>query len=385
MSIRIIVAPDSYKGTLTAAEAATAIEEGLRATWPRIDVEAVPLGDGGDGTVEALNAALDGRWFEAEVRDPLGAPVLARYGLLPDGTALVDMASASGLILVPENRRNPYCTSTYGTGQLLLAAGDRSHHVVMGIGGSATVDCGVGMARAMGARFLDAQGEEVRGGPGEFPRIREVDFGETARRWRREVRLEIMSDVDNPLVGSRGAARVFGPQKGARPEDVPGLDRALSHLGELLSIEADRDVRKIPGAGAAGGMGAMLVAMLGARLLPGAELALDLVRFDERLPGCDLVVTGEGRLDAQTLSGKLPLVVAQRARRWDVPVAVLPGSLEPGSQAQLAERFDYIEPCFEVGKCEGSPGRVRARVALVAASSRLATRIRGGEAHSTRR
>ncbi|MFO7941764.1 MAG: glycerate kinase, partial [Bacillota bacterium] len=230
---------------------------------------------------------------------------------------------------------------------------------------------------ALGAHFWDASGREIVGGPREFRRIVGVDFGDYARRWREGMSLGIMSDVNNPLVGPRGAAAVFGPQKGATASDVVVLEKSLVTLGGVLSERVGRDVTKLPGAGAAGGMGAMLVAMLGARLLPGSDMALDIVDFEALASDCDLVITGEGRLDSQTIGGKLPVTVARRARRLGVPTAVLPGFVEAGSEEELSREFDWIVPCFD-GRPKRDPDLREAERALFAATRQLATYLEHG-------
>ncbi|MFW5896888.1 MAG: glycerate kinase [Bacillota bacterium] len=372
--MRFLVAPDSYKGTLSAARAAEIVECALLARFPDAVVGSVPLGDGGDGTMAALGAAMHARWMCTEVTDPLGGRTLAAFALLRDDKVLAEMAQASGIMLVPPKYRNPFHTTSFGTGELLGAAQYYSNDLIMGIGGSATVDGGVGMARALGASFWDASGREIVGGPREFRKIVDVDFGEHACRWHEGVSLRVMSDVNNPLVGSRGAAAVFGPQKGASPADVEVLERSLAVLGDVLSEIAERDVASLPGAGAAGGMGAMLVAMLGARLLPGSEMALDIVDFDALVTDCDLVITGEGRLDSQSMGGKLPVTVARRARALGVPAAVLPGFVEPGAGETLGEEFDWIVPCFEDRPKEDPDSRT-AEKALFAAAQRLSIHL----------
>lgn len=375
MTVRVLISPDSYKGTLSAADAADAISAGMKGESCVESVVSLPLGDGGDGTVEALTASLGGQMMTARVLGPLGAPVGAQFSRLRDGAALVEMATASGLVLVGPNSLDPFLTTSYGTGQLLLAAREVSNRIILGIGGSATVDGGVGMARAMGARFLDENGEEVLGGPREFHRIASVDFGAAARTWREEITLKIMSDVDNPLLGDRGAAQVFAPQKGACPEDIPALERALCHLAVALSRACGRPIGSAPGHGAAGGLGAMVDAMLGAEIVPGAEFALELVRFDDHALGSGIVVTGEGRMDAQTMGGKLPLAVARRAHHLGIPAAALPGFVQPGDFDILTGAFDYIVPCYGAGPPAEIPGPGQARERLISAARTLASRI----------
>lgn len=371
----ILVAPDSYKGTLTAAEGAAAIAGGFALGWPEMRCVTLPLGDGGDGTVSALMAGVGGVLHSAVVTDPLGRPIEAEYGLLRDGTALLEMAAASGLTLLRGEELDVFRASTCGTGQLLDAARRRSSALVLGIGGSATVDGGLGMARALGVRFLDARGGEVTA-PAQLESVTCIDVGGLPGDWA-GVSLRVMCDVNNPLVGPGGAAGVFGPQKGASPEQVRMLERGLANLGRVLEEFRGEEVADCPGAGAAGGLGAMLRGLLGAELLPGAEVALDLVGFDRMLErGCDLVVTGEGRLDRQTLSGKLPLAVSRRARRRGVPTIAIPGILEAGVEEILRGEFDAVIP---VQPLEG--GEIDAALAaplLRLVSARIAACLRVG-------
>ncbi len=376
----ILVAPDSYKGTLTAAEAAVAIVEGFGLGWPTLECVALPLGDGGDGTLAALMSAVGGVAQSVGVNDPLGRPIEATYCILEDGTALLEMAAASGLTLLRGEELDVLRASTWGTGQLLDAARRRSSTLALGIGGSATVDGGLGMARALGVRFLDAQGAEVTG-PAHMENIIDIDTAGLSPGWA-GVTLRVMCDVDNPLNGPRGAARVFGPQKGASTEEVRVLQRGLANLGQRLEQFRGESLVDEPGAGAAGGLGAMLRGLLGADLLPGAEVALDLVGFDRMLePDCDLVVTGEGRLDRQTLSGKLPLAVSRRARRRAVPTVALPGSLEVEAEEALRAEFDALVPVQppEGNDVDVTPPHLLLRLtaARVAACLRVGLSMRG--------
>jgi glycerate kinase len=339
--MRIVVAPDSFKGTLTAAQAGEAIRLGILDSRPAADVEVVALADGGDGTAAVVGRARGGTWTPVRCVGPLeGETVeagwLALHGDRPE--ALVEMASASGLALLPAHRRDPLRTTTLGTGELLRAAAEAGRRLYLGVGGSATVDGGVGAARALGWRFLDRRGSEVPHGGGGLARIRSIvppapDRWKPSRPWFRSASgehlvfpsLDVLTDVDNPLLGPRGAASVFGPQKGADASGVAALEAGLGNLAERIRAELGIEVATLSGAGAAGGLAAGAVAFLGGRLRPGIEWVLDQVGFDDAVRGADLIVTGEGRFDSQSLAGKVVAGVAQRARAFGVPVVVLAG------------------------------------------------------------
>jgi glycerate kinase len=346
----VVVAPDSFKGSLTAPEAAAAMERGVRAAWPDARVIQVPIADGGEGTVAALVEATGGRYETKEVRGPLGRPVEARWGVLGDGrTAVVEMAAASGLTLVPTGRRDPRVASTFGTGQLLRAALDAGfRHLVVGIGGSATNDGGSGMAKALGVRFLDGRGQPLPEGGAPLVRVTSIDLSGVDPRLA-EAEILVACDVDNPLTGPRGASAVYGPQKGATPAVVEELDAALERYAEVARQATGRDVARLPGAGAAGGLGAGLLFFTPARLVPGVDLILDSVRFDDIVRGATLVVTGEGRSDAQTAMGKAPVGVARVAQRHGVPVFLVSGSLGPGVEDQLSHGISRIESASPAG------------------------------------
>nr|WP_245302559.1 glycerate kinase [Symbiobacterium terraclitae] len=332
------MAPDSFKGSLTAVAAAEAMRQGVLDALPGADAIALPMADGGEGTVDALVAATGGRLVRTQVTGPLGDPVEAAFGLLGDGrTAAIEMAAASGLLLVPEDRRNPRVTTTYGTGELIRAALDVGvRRIIIGIGGSATNDGGVGMAQALGGRFLRADGTEVGRGGAALLELERIDLrGLDPRLARAE--LLVACDVDNPLTGPRGASAVYGPQKGAGPEDVALLDRALTRLADVAARSLGRDPRASPGAGAAGGLGYGLMAFLGAELRRGIDLVMAANGLDRRLPGASLVITGEGRTDGQTLSGKVVLGVARAAARHGVPVVVLSGAVTPDADRLVEE------------------------------------------------
>ncbi len=331
--MKIVIAPNAFKGSLSAAQAAEAMAAGVRRVFPDARIVCVPIADGGDGTVDALVAAAGGQVRTVRVTGPLGEPVDARYGVLEGGrTAVIEMAKASGLVLVPLERRNPALTTTAGVGELLrhaLEAGAR--RFVVGIGGSATNDGGAGMAQALGYRLLDAGGAELPPGGRALARLARIHAGLIDARWK-GVTVEVAVDVTNPLTGPEGASAVYGPQKGADAAMVRELDEALAHLGVIVRRDLGVDVTALPGGGAAGGLGAGLVAFLGARLRPGAEMVLDVVRMRAKLRGAALVITGEGRLDAQTAFGKAPARLAELAAAAGVPVVALAGSVDADAE-----------------------------------------------------
>ncbi|GEJ58373.1 glycerate kinase [Anaeromyxobacter diazotrophicus] len=341
--MRIVIAPDSFKGSLSALAVAEAMERGARAVWADAEVRKVPIADGGEGTVAALVTATQGRLEERTVRGPLGEPVRARWGVLGDGaTAVIEMAAASGLPLVPKERRDPRVTTTYGTGELVRAALDAGlSKLVVGIGGSATNDGGAGLARALGARFLDDAGAELPEGGAALARLARVDLSGLDPRLA-SAQVLVACDVDNPLTGPRGASAVYGPQKGATPEMVQELDAALGHYARVAQAATGRDVARLPGAGAAGGLGAGLLFFTPARLRPGVEIVLETTGFAALVQGADLVLTGEGRTDFQTAMGKAPVGVAQAAKRHGVPVVCLAGGLGDGADDVLAQGIDGL-------------------------------------------
>jgi glycerate kinase len=339
----VVVAPDSFKGSLSAVQAALAMERGVLEAWPDSRVVKIPIADGGEGTVEALVTATCGRYQTCTVRGPLGRPVEARWGVLGDGmTAVVEMAAASGLTLVPEGRRDPRIASTFGTGQLIRAVLDAGfRHLVIGIGGSATNDGGSGMAKALGVRLLDGRGDTLPEGGAALSRLASVDLSRVDPRLA-GTEILVACDVDNPLTGPRGASAVYGPQKGATPAVVAELDAALERYAAVSSQATGRDVAGLPGAGAAGGLGAGLLLFTPARLIPGIDLVLDSTRFDDQVRGASLVVVGEGRTDHQTAMGKAPVGVARVASRHGVPVLLVSGSLGPGAEEVLTHGIGRI-------------------------------------------
>ena len=336
--MRIIVAPDSYKGSLSAVEVAAAMARGIGAVLPDAEVVSLPVADGGEGTVTALVAATSGSLHRTTVTGPLGERVVAEWGMLGDGeTAVIEMAAAAGLVMVPPRRRDPRLTTTRGVGELIRAALDRgARRLIIGLGGSATNDGGAGMARALGARFLDAVGVDLPEGGAALTRLARVDLAGLDPRLA-DTYILAACDVDNPLCGARGAATVYGPQKGATPAMVDELDHALRQYALVAEVAVGRQVAEMPGAGAAGGLGAGLLLFAGAVLRPGVEMVLDAMGFARYLDGADLVITGEGRTDRQTLHGKAPLGVARFATRHGVPVVCLSGELGEGADDLLAQ------------------------------------------------
>ena len=348
--MKIIVAPNSFKGSLSATQAAKAIARGVREVYPDADVVEIPVADGGEGTVEALVSANGGTYEWVNVEGPLGDPVLASYGLIDGGkTAVIELASASGYVLVSPAKRDPRKTSTYGFGQLLEAArksGARS--IIAGIGSSATNDGGVGMAQALGYRFLDAAGRDLPRGGAALLRLERIDDSKVNPGWR-SVKVKVACDVTNPLTGPEGASAVYGPQKGADPVTVRLLDRALGRLADVIERQYGRRVAEIPGAGAAGGTGAGLMAFLDAELVSGAALVVDASGFDRALPGAQLVITGEGRAEGQTAYGKAPGEVARRAQTAGVPAVMVAGTKGAGWEALLTKGFSSVTTLAQEG------------------------------------
>src|SRR2546423_629017 len=340
---RVVVAPQSFKGSADAVAVAAAIARGFRRVVPDARVDEVPLADGGEGTVHALVRATKGRLRTTRVHDPLLREIDAEWGILGDGTtAVVEMAGASGLPLLREDERDPRITSTRGTGELILAAAaSGAHRIIIGIGGSATNDGGAGMARALGFRFFDREGHELPEGGAALVRLHHLE-GQTDPRLIRPS-IEVACDVRNPLLGPEGASAIYGPQKGATPQMVAELDAALARYADVIEDFVGRNVRDVPGAGAAGGLGAGLLAFLDARLRSGAELVLDATRFASRIAGADLVVTGEGRADAQSAYGKLTQAGTHAARDAGVRAAIVVSGAAARSERVRSHGVESIE------------------------------------------
>ncbi|MCF7915433.1 MAG: glycerate kinase [Spirochaetaceae bacterium] len=340
--MRILIAPDSFKGSNSSLKVAEAIEKGVSRVFPEAVVEKIPIGDGGEGTVDALVEANEGEIVSVQVDGPLGRPVDAFYGIVDEGTAVIEMAAASGLDLLPEQQRDVLRASTYGTGQLIMHALEQGvEEIILAIGGSATNDGGTGMAAALGYRFLDAQGEELPPGGAALINLASIDDSRVDRRVR-SARFRVACDVNNPLLGERGASAVYGPQKGASLQDVQTLDASLKKLAKVVQLQFGQKVDETPGAGAAGGLGYGLLVFCGATLEKGIDIVLDAVNFDERLENKDLVITGEGKIDGQTSYGKVPIGIAYRAKQKGVPVLVIAGDIGDGIEAVYDKGIDAV-------------------------------------------
>ncbi|WIX33377.1 glycerate kinase [Salinicola sp. JS01] len=332
--MKIVIAPDSYKDALSAREAAAAVARGIAREWPEANLHECPMGDGGEGTLDALLAATGAERRRARVQDALGRPAEASWGWLAESrTAFIELAEASGLQALTRDERTALHSTTYGVGELILAALDAgARHLVLTLGGSATNDAGAGMLVALGARLLDEDGQPLPAGGAALAALATLDLAGLDPRLA-QLTVQTAVDVDNPLLGPRGASAIFGPQKGASDADVESLDAALAHFADHAARVLGEDHRELPGAGAAGGMGFAARAFLGAELRPGIELVMAQVGFDALLADADWVITGEGQLDGQSLSGKTPIGIARRAQQHGVPSVVLAGRLGEGWQA----------------------------------------------------
>lgn len=364
--MKVVIAPDSFKESLSAPEVAQAIARGWLRARPADEMLLRPMADGGEGTVDAVLAAKPGERRECRVCGPLGQPVTAHWGWLEDGTAVIEMAAASGLHWVPERKRDATRTTSRGTGELMREALDAgARKIILGLGGSATNDAGLGLLQALGARFHDAQGAELGAGGAVLGTLMEIDLSGLDPRLQ-QVEIEVAADVNNPLCGPHGASAVFGPQKGASPAQVEELDAALRHFAEVAARTLGEDHSLFPGVGAAGGLGFASRAFLKARFRPGIELVAELSGLEQALQGAGLAITGEGRLDGQSLHGKTPVGVARLARRAGVPVVALAGSLGEG----LAElRGEGIEAAFSL-----VPGPMSLAQACAQAATELESR-----------
>lgn len=341
--MKIVIAPDSFKESLTAEEVSAAIARGLRTVFSDAEIVEVPLADGGEGTVQALVAATGGRIIEKKVTGPLGNSVTAFFGILGDGkTAVIEMAAASGLHLIPLEKRNPLFTTTKGTGELILAALDEGvDHIIIGLGGSATNDGGSGMAQALGARLLDQDGKDLPPGGGFLRQLEKIDISRLDPRLTR-VKFEVACDVTNPLLGEKGASRTYAPQKGATAEMVEVLEQNLARYASILVRDLGKDVAAIPGAGAAGGLGAGLLAFLDVELKRGIDIVIAATKLEEKIKDARLVITGEGKIDGQTISGKTPIGVARLAKKYDIPVIAICGSIGHDAQSVYEHGIDAI-------------------------------------------
>ncbi|KRE69478.1 glycerate kinase [Paenibacillus sp. Soil750] len=330
--MKIVIAPDSFKGSLSSEEVAKAIRDGILRAMPAADTVLIPMADGGEGTVDSLIQATHGNKISVPVRGPLQDEVMASYGVLGDGiTCVIEMASASGLVLIPEEHRNPMLATTYGTGQLIRHALDQGYRsFILALGGSATNDGGSGMLQALGLRLLDADEREIGAGGHALSHLTQIDASKWDERITNESLFIIASDVTNPFVGPQGASYVFGPQKGATPEMVEALDAALTNFADLMAAHTGIAVHHMPGAGAAGGLGGAFQAFFPASTKRGIDVVIEMTKLNEHLLDAELVITGEGQTDAQTASGKAPMGIAQAASKLGVPVIVLSGSVGQG-------------------------------------------------------
>lgn len=364
--MKLVIAPDSFKESLSARAVAEAIAAGWARVYPDAELLLCPMADGGEGTVDALLSATDGKLQQTRVSGPLGDPVEAHWGLLPNAQAIIEMAEASGLHRVEPGRRDVLAASSHGTGELIRAALDAGvRRIVLGLGGSATNDGGAGLLAALGVRFLDREGQELPLGGAALARLSQIDLTGLDTRLA-QVEVMVAADVDNPLCGPRGASAVFGPQKGASPEQVVQLDEALAHYADVMAATLGEDLRDLPGVGAAGGLGFAARAVLRAGFRPGVELVAELSGLAQAVQGADLVITGEGRLDGQSLHGKTPVGVARIARAAGVPVIALAGSLGDGYQRLYAEG---IGAAFSL-----APGPLSLEQAMQQAADQLSAR-----------
>lgn len=326
--MRVLIAMDSFKGSISSIDGSVAISLGIRDIYPDAEIITLPLADGGEGTVEALVQATNGQLISKEVTGPLNEKVDAVYGILGDRkTAVIEVAAACGLPLVPSDKRNPLVTTTYGVGELIYDAVDRGcREFVIGLGGSATNDAGVGMLQALGITFLDRHNKEITLGGRELINIKSVDVTSVLPELK-DCTFKVACDVNNPLYGPTGASHIFSPQKGATVEMIKELDKGLKNFAEVVLLELGTDIHNIAGAGAAGGLGAAFAGFLQAKLQSGIELVLEITETEKNMQGVDFVITGEGRLDGQTSMGKAPLGVAQLARKYEIPVLALAGGI----------------------------------------------------------
>lgn len=346
--MKILIAPDSFKDCLGAMDVAEALARGINRYLPDAGITNIPMADGGEGTAESLIDATGGRKMSVKVKDPLLRQVDSFYGISGDGTtAVIEMAAASGLEMLTQEERNPWITSTYGTGQLIGHALDQGcRTILLGIGGSATNDCGMGMAEALGVKFMDADGSPAGSGGGVAGRVQEILMEGLDPRIAGTT-IKVACDVTNPLSGPEGASYTYGPQKGAGPEMVEKLDRNLAHLEGLIREKLGKEIGHVPGAGAAGGLGAGLMAFLGAKLMKGFEMVAETVGLETQIKDCDIVITGEGKMDRQTQFGKTPFGVAQLAARHGKPVIGVAGSMDESTSELYDHGFRALMPIHE--------------------------------------
>lgn len=326
--MKIVLAPDSFKESMTAKEVCESLEKGLKKVIDDLECVFVPMADGGEGTTQSLVDATNGKFYTTKVTNPLGEKIDAKFGVLGDNkTAILEMAAASGIELIPRDKRDAMITTTYGTGELIKAALDKEvETILIGIGGSATNDGGAGMFQALGGQLLDKNGKSLGFGGGELSKLSKIDITNLDKRLK-NVKIIVACDVQNPLTGPNGASHIFGKQKGASKEQRNILDDNLKHYAEIIRKDMKKDIENIPGAGAAGGLGAGLMAFLSAELKKGIDIVVEYSRLEEKLQGADLVITGEGSIDGQTRFGKTPYGVAKIAKKYDIPVIAVAGNV----------------------------------------------------------
>ena len=369
--MKIVLAPDSFKGNLTSLQVATAFEEGVKRVIPNANCIKVPMADGGEGTVQALVDAMGGRFVRKRVKGPAGKLVSARYGILADGkTAVIEMAEASGLPYVEGTKdKNPMKTTTYGTGQLMVDAVNHGvDHIILGLGGSATTDGGAGMAQALGVKFLDKKGRVIKelGAGGMLNKISSIDMSAIDAKIKR-VKVTVASDVENPLCGKHGAANVFGPQKGATPTMVRKLDANLKHFASVIKKDLHKDLMKLKGAGAAGGLGAGLLAFTESRLNSGIDIVVEATGLARHIKNADLVLTGEGRIDLQTAFGKTPSGVARAARKQKVQTVAIGGGITDDARGVFEHGIDGLaSACARDMSLEDAMSHAKAHLANAA-------------------
>ena len=341
--MKIVIAPDSFKGSLTSIEVSDALEKGVKDIYPKAQIEKIPMADGGEGTVQCLVNATKGKIYQEKVVGPLGEEVVASFGVLGNqDTAVIEMASASGLPLVPPDKKNPLITTTFGTGQLIKAALDYGcRKMIIGIGGSATNDGGAGMVQALGVSLLDTDGKEIGFGGAQLSKLNRIDVSKMDDRIKR-IKILVASDVQNPLCGPTGASRIYGPQKGATEEMIVTLDIVLSHFADIIKRDLGKDIKDIPGAGAAGGLGAGLMAFLDAELKPGIDIVINTVRLEEVVKDSNLVITGEGEINGSTIYGKTPIGVARVAKKYRIPVVSVSALIDKSGEIVKKHGIDYL-------------------------------------------
>lgn len=343
--MKIIIAPQAFKGTLSGIEVANAIQKGVLKVFPEATTLLLPVADGGDGTLDILVRSKSGIIYYINVSGPLGGPVLAPYAILPDGhTAIIELACICGLALLPLNERNPLYTSTFGVGEIIRAALDSGcRRFMIGIGGSATNDAGAGLAQALGIRLLDKNGDDLSSGGASLIHLDRIDMSGLDPRIK-DSEIIVGCDVINPLIGPNGATVIYGPQKGASDQDITNLEDAIEHFAAIVQRDLGIDIRSMPKGGSAGGTGAGLKAFLGAKLVLGSEMVLDSINFDNSIEGFDLIITGEGCLDQQTAYYKAPCAVAQSAKRHNIPVFAIVGTVKNGYEEVYRFGIDAIFP-----------------------------------------